>query len=140
MWAQQLTSLLGALLEEERAARLCVRENAALFSAPPFAEHPHAGSRNLRERRVAKVFYPPPIPPRQPQPQPLPLPLPYPYPYPYPSPSPKTQTLTQTQTQALTQTLTQTLSLTLSLSRCSTRARLRASVPAAGRAPQCCSP
>ena len=57
VWAQELKSLLGALREEARAARLCVRENAALFSAPPFVEHPHAGSRNLRERRLAKTFY-----------------------------------------------------------------------------------
>ena len=57
VWAQQLKSLLGALLEEARAARLCVRDNATLFSAPPFGEHPHAGSRNLRERRLAKVLY-----------------------------------------------------------------------------------
>ena len=57
VWAQQLRSLLSALQEEARAARLCVRENAPRFSAPPFAEHPHAGSRNLRDRAVTKCFY-----------------------------------------------------------------------------------
>ena len=57
VWARELRSLLEGLTEEARAARLCVRENAALFSAPPFAEHPHAGSRNLRERRLSKLFY-----------------------------------------------------------------------------------
>ena len=89
MWAQELKSLLSALCEEARAARLCVRENAALFSAPPFVEHPHAGSRNLRERRLAKVHAGPSNPHPNLDPLTLTLTLTLTSPSPSPPPPPK---------------------------------------------------
>ena len=88
MWAQELKSLLSALCEEARAARLCVRENAALFSAPPFVEHPHAGSRNLRERRLAKVHAGPLTLTLTWTLSPSPSPSPSPHPHPHPRPHP----------------------------------------------------
>ena len=56
-WHGALRSLLDALQSEGRVARLHVRENASRFAAPPFAEHPHCGSRNARERRLTKAWY-----------------------------------------------------------------------------------
>ena len=56
-WRAQLTALVETLQGEAKIARLHVRENAALFDARTFVEHPHIGSRNLRQRSLAKTYY-----------------------------------------------------------------------------------
>ena len=56
-WHASLTALVHGLRQDSRIARMYVRERASLFSSLAFAEHPHAGSRNHRERAVRKTFF-----------------------------------------------------------------------------------
>ena len=56
-WREALQALVTTLQIEGRYARLHIREKTSLFASPPWAELPHLGSRNLRERRPVKTFY-----------------------------------------------------------------------------------
>ena len=56
-WREALQALVTTLQTEGRYARLHIREKTSLFASPPWAELPHLGSRNLRERRPVKTFY-----------------------------------------------------------------------------------
>ena len=51
-WHVQLSTLVEALQAEAKLARLHLRESASLFDARTFMEHPHIGSRNLRQRSL----------------------------------------------------------------------------------------
>ena len=57
VWQRELGDLLAGLQSEAALARLLARERRHVICMPPFVELPHAGSRNLRERRLAKTFY-----------------------------------------------------------------------------------
>ena len=51
-WHAQLQGLIETLQEEAKLARLHMREIATLFDTRAFSEHPHIGSRNLRQRSL----------------------------------------------------------------------------------------
>ena len=57
VWQRELGDLLAGLQSEAALARLLARERRHVICMPPFVELPHAGSRNLRERRHAKHFF-----------------------------------------------------------------------------------
>ena len=57
IWQTVVGDLIAALQAEAALARLLARERRDVISTPPFVELPHAGSRNLRERQLAKQFY-----------------------------------------------------------------------------------
>lgn len=57
VWHRTLRALIDSLDAAARIARVHIHENGSRFSAAPFTELPHAGSRNLREGRLAKPFF-----------------------------------------------------------------------------------
>lgn len=57
VWHNALCALVYGLQQDGQVARLFLRERASLFSPQPSAEHPHMGSRNHRERAIAKTWY-----------------------------------------------------------------------------------
>ena len=57
VWLDKLRGLLDTLKSEGRASRWHALSCSALHSAPPFLELPHIGSRNLRQRQLAKLFF-----------------------------------------------------------------------------------
>ena len=56
VWHRTLRALVDSLDAAARIARVHIHENGSRFSAAPFTELPHTGSRNLREGRLAKPY------------------------------------------------------------------------------------
>ena len=57
VWHRTLRALVDSLDAAARIARVHIHENGSRFSAAPFTELPHTGSRNLREGRLAKPYF-----------------------------------------------------------------------------------
>ena len=70
VWHRTLRALVDSLDAAARIARVHIHENGSRFSAAPFTELPHMGSRNLREGRLAKPYFVCGLEPQRRPPQP----------------------------------------------------------------------